>query len=53
MCSLAPESKSHMSDFEAMEQENMEDIPDKGLEMTLLALETDEGTDDEGSKFTC
>jgi hypothetical protein len=51
MCSLAPESKSHILDFEVMEQENIEDIPDTEVEMTLLALEGE--TDDEGSKFTC
>jgi hypothetical protein len=51
MCSLAPVSKSQISDLDDIEQENIEDIPHKGGGLILLAL--GEETDDEGSKFTC
>jgi len=51
ICSLAPESKSHISDLEEIEQEKMDDIPETEEELIRLAL--GEGVDDEGSKFTC
>lgn len=62
ICSFAPESNNHISDFEDMEQVNMEeDIPDCIVEIELEAGEVwtwltivwGEATDEAWSKFTC